>query len=131
MSVRLWTHGWDFFAPGVNVVYHLWERTHRPSFRENTDEDNLQEKSRSRVKYILGILDENEVDPDCLVEIEKYGLPLANPSSRTLRNYQDLAGIFFKQGTVTDKARYGGLQQSDFMEDLLAMVLRVANLNAT
>jgi [Skp1-protein]-hydroxyproline N-acetylglucosaminyltransferase len=33
MTARLWTGGWDFYSPGINLVYHLWERTHRPSFR--------------------------------------------------------------------------------------------------
>jgi [Skp1-protein]-hydroxyproline N-acetylglucosaminyltransferase len=55
MTVRLWTHGkltfffyqffsfmfieyylikgWDFFAPGRVVIYHLWSRDYRPNFR--------------------------------------------------------------------------------------------------
>ncbi len=33
MTVRLWTHGWDFFVPPQNVVYHLWSRAYRPTFR--------------------------------------------------------------------------------------------------
>ena len=33
MTVRLWTHGWDFFAPGSNFIWHLWSRSYRPVFR--------------------------------------------------------------------------------------------------
>lgn len=33
MTVRLWTHGWDFFAPPSNFIWHLWSRSYRPVFR--------------------------------------------------------------------------------------------------
>jgi len=42
MIVRLWTAGWNFFAPNQNIIYHLWERVHRPSFRENKDPENIE-----------------------------------------------------------------------------------------
>ena len=32
MAARLWTHGFDCFAPPQAVVYHLWTRDHRPNF---------------------------------------------------------------------------------------------------
>lgn len=31
---RLWTSGYDFFIPPRNVIYHLWTRSYRPTFRE-------------------------------------------------------------------------------------------------
>lgn len=34
MASRMYTRGWDFFAPPQTVVYHLWSRAHRPSFRQ-------------------------------------------------------------------------------------------------
>ena len=34
MTLRLWTHGYDFYCPPFNVVFHLWERNYRPNFRE-------------------------------------------------------------------------------------------------
>lgn len=34
MAARMFTRGWDFFAPPQAVVYHLWSRGHRPSFRQ-------------------------------------------------------------------------------------------------
>lgn len=36
MAVRLWTHGWDFYAPNTHAVFHLWSRTHRSNFRYGT-----------------------------------------------------------------------------------------------
>jgi Glycosyltransferase (GlcNAc) len=32
MAARLYTHGYDFFAPAQAVVYHLWSRGHRPRY---------------------------------------------------------------------------------------------------
>lgn len=34
MAARMFTWGWDLFAPPETVVYHLWSRGHRPSFRQ-------------------------------------------------------------------------------------------------
>lgn len=42
MAARMYTRGWDFFAPPQTVVYHLWSREHRPSFRQVTDEASRQ-----------------------------------------------------------------------------------------
>lgn len=36
MAARMFTRGWDFFAPPQAVVYHLWTRGHRASFRQVT-----------------------------------------------------------------------------------------------
>ena len=30
---RAWTHGWDVFAPSAPILFHLWSRAHRPTFR--------------------------------------------------------------------------------------------------
>jgi hypothetical protein len=32
MAVRLFTRGYDFYAPGEAIVWHLWDRTHRKEF---------------------------------------------------------------------------------------------------
>ena len=33
MAARLYTHGFDCFAPPEAVIYHLWTRDHRPTFQ--------------------------------------------------------------------------------------------------
>lgn len=97
MSVRLFTHGWDLFCPGRTIIYHLWERIHRPNFRsfflsltisplifhrENPDPHNLEDRSRRRVRFLLGEME--SPGEESLVEIERYGLG----KSRTLQDYQ-------------------------------------------
>ena len=48
MSARLWTHGWDFFAPPEHFIYHLWSRSYRPTFRELPDQESLMATSLLR-----------------------------------------------------------------------------------
>ena len=36
MAVRLFTHGYDFFAPPQSVCYHKWTRDHRPTIQGDT-----------------------------------------------------------------------------------------------
>ena len=31
-NARMWTSGYDIFAPSEPVVFHLWTRDYRPSF---------------------------------------------------------------------------------------------------
>lgn len=144
MTVRLWTSGWDFFAPGANIIYHLWERTHRPNFRcavftpflivdeyrENQTVSEVEENSRNRVRYILGTRAKDSVSEDCLIEIEKYGIRQDAP--RTVVEYEEASGVSFSTRNINEKAKYGGLSKEAFMEETMDAILRlVASLNAS
>jgi len=76
------------------------------------------------VKYLLGVLD--VVGEESLKEIDIYG----NGTARSVAQYQDLSGVNFKLGSIAEKARYGGLSQDAFQEDLLNKILLMAgNMN--
>lgn len=97
--------------------------------RENEYPSEVEENSRKRVRYILGILGRDDVPDICLAEIEKYGIAQSAP--RTLAQYQEISGVDFLKGTITDKAKYGGLTKDVFMEDMMDAILAlVANLNS-
>ena len=58
---RLWTHGFDFYAPGEAVLYHLWSRAHRPNFRHGPQKkqdraraEGEERAARRRVRRLLG-----------------------------------------------------------------------------
>lgn len=53
MAVRMWTRGWDLFAPDEHVVYHLWERDHRSTFWELEGGKALRLRSQQRVRRLL------------------------------------------------------------------------------
>eukprot|EP01090_Pellita_catalonica_P007674 TRINITY_DN18270_c0_g1_i1.p1 TRINITY_DN18270_c0_g1~~TRINITY_DN18270_c0_g1_i1.p1 ORF type:complete len:342 (+),score=36.13 TRINITY_DN18270_c0_g1_i1:85-1110(+) len=131
MTVRLYTHGWDFFAPSEHIVYHLWKRDYRPNFRENPDKGKLQQISFLRIKHLLNILTPEEkaqlegVKQLALQEIDKYGL--GNHPGRTVETFQSATGINFAKQTITPRAQRGGLDKKYFMDTLMDMIL--SNLN--
>jgi len=125
MTVRLWTKGWDFYAPGQNIIYHLWERDHRPNFREIPDKSKLEQISQKRVMFILGMIDKDKLEEEALVEIDKYGI---NNSVRTLQNFQEHTGVNFREGKLEDKAFYSGHKREIFMDELFNKITEFVNL---
>jgi len=84
MNVRLWTHGYDFFAPSQTLIYHLWDRSYRHNFREIdvTEKEQQEKDSLLRVKYFLGMVE--DIKEELEIEKNKYGLGTV----RTLEEYQ-------------------------------------------
>jgi hypothetical protein len=56
-AARLWTAGYALYAPGLNVVYHLWSRAHRPLFREHADAWSRAQQAAAyaRLQSLLGL----------------------------------------------------------------------------
>lgn len=101
MAARLYTHGYDFFAPTEALVYHLWSREHRPTFQQaKVDDEREAMKARSvrRVKALLGLLPPHDDADDKSVwnGLSFFGLG----GTRTLREFEDWVGIDLKSGTV-------------------------------
>jgi len=117
MNLRLWTHGWDFYAPGENIIFHLWTRDYRHNFREIKVENRieLEKKSIERVMHFLGM---KSVEGP-LEEEEKYGLG----KERSTLDYSTFSGVNFGQKTIEEKARWGGQQQNLFLDNLLNLVM--------
>ena len=155
MTLRLYTKGWRFFCPPRNVVFHLWERSHRPNFREvhklsdQIDRDFLQKLSMLRVKYLLHILEEkdkgmlqelagkegNDKQVISGVEISSFDARKVLEeisvyglgSEKTLEEYNQFTGLDLKAKTFTERSKYGGLEKNLFVDDLLDKILMLAN----
>jgi len=117
MAARLWTWGWDFFAPPETVLYHLWSRSHRPSFREvKVEEEGGKEEGQARsvrrVRMLLGVGSEEEREEGREEGWGRYGLGKV----RTLREYERLLGVSFATASVTSSNAQWGGQPSDFFE---------------
>ena len=99
LAVRLYTHGWDIFAPSDVLAYHDYNnRPDRPKhWTDRRDWPTLNERSMRRIRHLLGT--EESDDPESLREIGRYGLGTA----RSLAKYQALTGINFKERTVGGK----------------------------
>lgn len=103
MTIRLWTHGYDFFCPGVQIAYHLWERSYRPTFWQTMGdkEKALQAESLEKARRI--------------VENAEQG-PFGVGSVRSVKQYWELCGIDFEKRIVTEKAKLGGMKKEDFFD---------------
>ena len=125
MTARLWTCGWDFYAPGRVVFYHLWSRDHRPSFRENKDVNQAQRRSQQRVHYILGRIDRVE-DEAILIEISKYGIQ-SPYKTRELNAFQQHCGVDFRTGEISNLAQLGGVEKQLFLDTIFDLIAQYSN----
>ena len=119
MAARLWTAGWDFYTPGRAVVFHLWSRDHRPSFRELSTQATAREQlaSLARVRRLLR-LDAAGPDDDS-GDFAVCGLG----SARTLAEFEAFIGVDPRARTLTARARLGGQREDAFYRDRAAQVL--------
>ena len=116
LSIRYYTHGWDFFAPGVNIVYHLLKRTYRKTFWEQVyrktcvvdDETRLVRKEmeefavRRTTDLIYGRLPSDDV----------FGLG----RERTVKDWERYTGVDIRSQTASRRS-YLGLSPSATSEE--------------
>ena len=95
LAVRLFTHGWDVFAPNRCALFHDYGQGRHRHWQDHPDWVDLNWRSLSRVRHLLGI--EESHDPAVLVELDRYGLG----DVRNIVQFQDFAGIDFKMGKVS------------------------------
>ncbi|KAF2070299.1 hypothetical protein CYY_008379 [Polysphondylium violaceum] len=116
MSLRLYTNGYRFYTPTQSIVFHLWSREHRPSFRENKSPETVAVEKKSLEKVVQLLTGE-------CGSLDQYGLGSVN----TLQDYTEYCGVDFKRQTITPKALYGGHEgdrDTFFMNDILEMVIK-------
>lgn len=116
MSARLWTNGWDFFAPGESVVYHLWTRSYRRVFQEIEDQETIQWRAASQ-RYVKKLLTEpsdtvEEVNGSAeeLLTAGKYSLG----TERSLSAYESRIGVSFEKREIRWEAEWGNLDPIHF-----------------
>jgi hypothetical protein len=97
LTVRSYTHGWDFFHPHQVVIWHSTMREERAN-KLKWDDDGRngipwgkkQEDSRRKIRILL------RVEEDPTIDLNGYGLGTV----RSLRDYEKYAGIHFQRRTV-------------------------------
>lgn len=102
MAARLFTHGYDFFAPIEAVVYHLWNRGHRPPFAEVKHESReiLKEEATGKVLRLL----KGDVGAT-----GRYGLG----NIRTIAEFEERLGVSFKSLHLNLETATGGGNSND------------------
>jgi len=112
MAARLWTSGWDFYAPTCIVGFHLWTRRHRPFFREHVSEERKQREAASRLR-VRRLLQMEATSPEHAGEGDfgKYGLG----KMRSLEEWEDFTGVSHRMQSISSSARRGGQDPSVFV----------------
>jgi [Skp1-protein]-hydroxyproline N-acetylglucosaminyltransferase len=106
LAVRLYTHGYDLYAPPESVCYHLWSRSHRPTQRPIADEERQQRERSLQVvrQQLRGEYNGND---------SRYGLG----SVRTTAQFAQALGVDFdRQSFTRDDVSNGGLSPDDFAD---------------
>jgi SAM-dependent methyltransferase len=103
MATRLWTHGWDLFAPNEVLLYHAYGKntSRKTHWVDNRDWPKLNARSRARVAHLIG--SKPCQDAEALVHIEAYSLG----GARSLDDYQRYSGMDFSRKTIAVSAIEG------------------------
>ena len=92
LSARLWTHGYDFYTPNINVCSHNYGRPGKPKYWDDHKESaSCRIKAEKRVLFLMGVLSADKVEYDFLRDIHTYGFG----SYRKLEDFWKAAGIDF------------------------------------
>jgi hypothetical protein len=103
-GVRLWTHGWDLFAPTENLVWHLYgvnKRTVRAHWSDHERWHRRASSSSRRARHLLGLDDTD--DAGALLDLPRYALG----THRTFADYQAFSGLDFAARSISEKASKG------------------------
>lgn len=102
-ALRLYTKGYNIYHPSQPFMWHYYNTSNvRPThWQDNMEWFNLEAKSRSRVKQLLGI--ENTRNINHLIDLHKYNLG----TTRTLADFCLFAGVNFKDRVIRDSCRLG------------------------
>lgn len=79
-TARLWTSGYDFYVPKINVLSHLYNRKANDKnvhlyYEDNTDTHyECRKQAENKVKFLLKLDNSNGIMDDFLRDINKYGL---------------------------------------------------------
>lgn len=91
IAVRAFTKGYDLFHPHVLVAWHEYTRKNRRKhWDDNTKWHEMDGSSKKRMRSLLGMSDDS-------IDFGEYGLG----TQRTLQDYEDYAGVYFKSKTVS------------------------------
>jgi hypothetical protein len=103
MGVRLWTHGWDLFAPNDLLMYtdYSTDRGRPRHWDDQPGWDDLNLRSFFRLRQLFGIAE--SPDPEALREFERYGLGRV----RSLADYEAFADVSFAQRHIGPRAKAG------------------------
>ena len=114
LSARLWTHGFNIYCPHRLLLFHLYKSNSGDGDRsaqhwaDNDGWFKLNRRSLVRVHALLGSIDQSPLDRlnpsmEDVDDLHHYWLG----AERSLDDYQQWAGVNFKDRTISDHALAG------------------------
>ena len=89
-SARLWTSGYNFYAPVQSFVTHHYGRGDKPKFwNDMKNFESCRRKAVQRAKHLLGLAPLDDVDPEYRTDAHLFG----PGTKRSLEDYWRFAGI--------------------------------------
>jgi hypothetical protein len=124
MASRMYTHGWNFYTPMDAVVYHLWDRSYRPTVREifSKEVQELRVKSQQKVHCLLGMLNDNEE------KVKLKRIPYGLGTVRTLEEFETYCGVSFKTREIYSRGKRGGQLDGAYRGDEVTSASKVMKL---
>jgi hypothetical protein len=87
MAARLWTSGWEFYAPITNLMSHVYGTRNHSYFGEVTRNPAEEEATFNRVRFLMGVI---PTPPETnTFELKDLGMGKV----RTLQEYLDFSGL--------------------------------------
>ena len=128
-AVRLFTAGWDVFTPSRAWAFHLWEKSHRPSYDAGLgpDEKRTLEDARARLHALLAQRDGPRKPPAGATDARSWPRPnglapvgsddavFTLGSERTVAAYEAAACVRFGTREIDDVARYGFVRKDELL----------------
>ena len=118
MSARLWTSGFNIYAPNRLLLFHLYkpERTDREHaathWGDHNDWHQHNLRSLKRVHTLLGSLDNAPASIRCFNDHRGELQPFGLGTKRSLSKYQKWAGVDFKTAKISQAARHAEFNMS-------------------
>jgi len=117
MAVRLYTHGYDFFAPSQSVCYHKWTRDHRPTIQGDTLGSRGRATSSGPSKLELAVQEQRKRSIGVVLnQLRGTGTNLG--MVRTAADFALRVGACFSDETISPGAENGGLSLDSFAPSL-------------
>ncbi|KAG7373282.1 glycosyltransferase GlcNAc [Nitzschia inconspicua] len=105
MAIRLFTHGYELYAPMETVCYHLWSRGHRPTTSPTQDTPvQLQQRSTSQKRVMQQLLGESSV----------VGVPMGLGNDGTAAAFAERLKVDFANKILLQGCENGELKDADF-----------------
>jgi hypothetical protein len=107
-SARLWTAGYNFYAPVQTFLVHSYGREGKPRFWNDLKNfETCRKKAVMRAKYLLGAARLDEVDPAYQKDLDVYGMG----RKRTLEEYREYAGFDLATKKVENRCSATGYKR--------------------